>query len=143
MGNPRGARMAGNEGQQGGRVGCDGGSGGGGREFASGSEWRSMVGNGNAIHAAGPASRAVAQPAPGNGVGRRGELRIESKAAVNGVPVGAAWILEECAALHMGMHSERARNDDVEAREAEMHKRPVSGSNVAQLPRCLRCCTSS
>jgi hypothetical protein len=47
-------------------------------EFASGSEWRLMVGNGDAIHVAGTAPRATARPAHGNEVGRRGELRIES-----------------------------------------------------------------
>jgi hypothetical protein len=44
------------------------------------------MGNGNAIHEAGIASRAVAQLEHGKGVGRCGELRIEG--AVNGVRKG-------------------------------------------------------
>jgi hypothetical protein len=79
--------------QMGGRVGC-----GGWREFASGSEWRLMEGNGNALHVAGTAPRAIAQPAHGDGVGSCGELRIERE--VNGISKGIIRDPRECAPAH-------------------------------------------
>jgi hypothetical protein len=72
-----------------------------------------------------------------------GVRSCESKAEVNGIPEGISVDTGAAPGPRMETHLEYGRSDDVEASEARVHKGQVSGINVDELPRGLRCGTSS